>query len=297
MEVKTKVKNLSQILRKNKIIIVIILFLLLVIYIIADQYVILTPEYTIESSKVNSDITVAVISDLHNMDFGFNNSKVIDKVKSKSPDIIAVVGDIIDEDSKNITPALSVMKALPEIAPTYYVVGNHDILCEYYYDDFKYESKKAGVNFLNDKKEDITIKGNNISLLGITSYSFGDVENKRYTELIRNFCESDSLKILLCHYPEYSTWFFENDKYYEYDFDLMFSGHTHGGLVRLPFIGGIVAPNQGFFPKYTKGLYYVDEENENPYYMMVTGGLGQDKRFFRVNNFPEVVFVNITNQG
>ncbi len=296
MKTKIKVKDILKKLTKNKIAVVITtLLLLLTIYLVADQYVILTPEYTVKSAKVDNDITIAVISDLHSMNYGFDNKVIIEKVKSKSPDIIAVVGDMIDEYDEDTSSALNVMKALPKIAPTYYVVGNHDTLCESYY-EFKYESQKAGVNLLLNTKEDITVNGNDVSLLGIIGYSFGEVENRKYTELMEEFCESDSLKILLCHYPEYSMWFFEKDKYYEYDFDLMLSGHTHGGLVRLPFIGGVIAPNQGLFPEYTKGLYYVDKSNKNPYYMLVTGGLGQDRRCLRVNNFPEISFVNIVKQ-
>ena len=114
-----------------------------------------------------------------------------------------------------------------------------------------------------------------------------------YTALAKQLCENDTFRLLLCHYPEYSQWFFGKDLYYEYDFDLMLSGHTHGGLVRGINGSALYAPQQGFFPEYSKGLYYVDRENKNPYHMLVTAGLGQDGRFIRINNFPEVSFVTI----
>ena len=114
-----------------------------------------------------------------------------------------------------------------------------------------------------------------------------------YTELMKELCENDDLRIMLCHYPEFTPWFFGQDLYYESDFELMLSGHTHGGLVRLPFFGGLYAPNQGLFPEYSKGLYYIDKENKNPYHMLVTGGLGPDTRFIRINNFPEISFITV----
>lgn len=279
--------------RKKKIVIASIpVFILLLIYLIADQYVVVKSNYTMQSDRVNSEIKIAVISDLHNMNFFNNNQSVVEKISSENPDIIAVVGDMIDEESDTAENALNVISPLPEIAPTYYSMGNHD---KGYsdFDTYITQLENAGVVVLDDELDTITVNDNQITLLGLSSYSFGEVENPFYTALAKELCENDNLRIMLCHYPEYSPWFFGRDLYYEYDFDLMLSGHTHGGLIRIPFIGGLYAPEQGFFAEYTKGLYYVDRENKNPYHMLVTGGLGQDKRFIRVNNFPEVAFITI----
>lgn len=271
---------------------ILISIILLIFYIIANQYVIIKSEYTIESDRVKSEIKIAVVSDLHNMNFFNNNKGVVKKIKSEEPDIIAVVGDMIDEYAENSENTLNVMTALPDIAPTYYSMGNHDKSFSDY-NSYITEVKNSGVVVLDDKTDKIIIGENEITLLGLSGYSFGEVENPAYTALLKELCENDSLRLMLCHYPEFSQWFFENDLYYESDFELMLSGHTHGGLVRIPFIGGLYAPNQGLFPEYTKGLYYVDKENKNPYHMLITGGLGQDKRFIRVNNFPEVSFVTV----
>ena len=271
---------------------ILISIILLIFYIIANQYVITKSEYTIESDRVKSEIKIAVVSDLHNMNFFNKNKGVVKKIKSEEPDIIAVVGDMIDEYAENSENTLNVMTALPDIAPTYYSMGNHDKSFSDY-NSYITEVKNSGVVVLDDKTDKITIGENEITLLGLSGYSFGEVENPAYTALLKELCENDSLRLMLCHYPEFSQWFFENDLYYESDFELMLSGHTHGGLVRIPFIGGLYAPNQGLFPEYTKGLYYVDKENKNPYHMLITGGLGQDKRFIRVNNFPEISFVTV----
>lgn len=287
---------------KNIFIFCLALIFALVLYLISDQYVITTSEYTIKSDKITNGFKIAVISDLHNMDFGGSNKAVLDKISEGKPDIIAVVGDIIDESDTDITPALNVMNNLPSIAPTYYVVGNHDRLCPLY-ESFKQSIMASGVSylrtidygetFISRAERKIIINGDRVALLGLHNYSTGEAEDKHYTRIMRDFCRKKCFKILLCHYPEYTTWFFEQDKYYKYNFDLMLSGHTHGGVINIPFIGGIVAPNQGLFPEYCKGLYYIDKGNENPYNMIITGGLGEDRRFMRVNNFPEITFVNV----
>ena len=271
-------------------------------YLICDQYVILTPEYTMKSDKVQNGFKIALISDLHNMDFGNGNRKVIDTVKRNSPDMIAVVGDMIDERSTDITPTLSLMKQLPDIAPTYYVLGNHDKSCPQY-EIFKKEIMSSKVHFLratDNGKEIIskaeitaTFNGDKVHILGLHTYSNGEYEDPRYTEIMDKFCSKNGFKILLCHYPEFTPWFFGQDKYYETNFDLMLCGHTHGGLIRIPFVGGLVAPNQGFFPEYDRGLFLVDKENKNPYHMVITGGLGQDRRCIRINNFPQVTLINV----
>lgn len=280
---------------KMRIIVLIIIFVLLLallVYLIADQYVVTKSEYTVENEKVKDEIKIAVISDLHNTNLFNDNKVVVDMIKEGKPDLIAVVGDMIDEKKESCENVLNVIKPLPEIAPTYYSIGNHDKLYSNY-DTYKAELKNAGVVILDDEIENLTINGNKTTILGLTAYSNGEVENPAYTALLKEFCENDNLKIMLCHYPEYSHWFFGKDLYYEYDFDFMLSGHTHGGLVRIPFLGGVYAPEQGYFAEYTKGLYYVDKENKNPYHMLVTAGLGEDQRFIRVNNFPEVAFLTV----
>ncbi|MEE0929683.1 MAG: metallophosphoesterase [Acutalibacteraceae bacterium] len=280
--------------QKSRLCAITAMFLLLIItaYLITDQYLIVNPEYTIESKSINNKFNIAVITDLHSMNFGGDNQVVVDIIQKQSPDMIAVVGDIVDEYNSDITNALNIMTKLPQIAPTYYVVGNHDYKCERYL-EFRYEIRESGVTILENEISYIDINENKIAILGLISYSSGEYEEKEYINLMKEFCENSYYKILLCHYPEFTNWFFEQDKYYEYDFDLMLSGHTHGGLINLPLFGGLYAPNQGFLPKYSKGMYYIDEGNKNPYYMIISGGLGQDRRFFRINNFPEVVSVTV----
>ena len=136
---------------KKKIVIVIIsILVLLLIYLIADQYVITKTQYTVESDRVNSEIKIAVISDLHNMNFFNNNQEVVDKISSENPDIIAVVGDMIDENSSNAENTLNTIKPLPDIAPTYYSIGNHDKLYSDYNTYIFLSSPKRTKNLLGD---------------------------------------------------------------------------------------------------------------------------------------------------
>lgn len=277
-----------------KLVILTILSFIIIItaYIIANQYVITTSKYSIESDRVKNDIKIAVISDLHGRDFGNDNNIIVNKISKEKPDLIAVIGDMIDEYTENDEAVLNTLKPLPEIAPTYYSIGNHDYLYSDY-DNYIKTLESSGVVILNDETTKLTVGENKLTLLGLSNYSFGEVENPMYTELMKELCENDDLRIMLCHYPEFTPWFFGQDLYYESDFELMLSGHTHGGLVRLPFFGGLYAPNQGLFPEYSKGLYYIDKENKNPYHMLVTGGLGPDTRFIRINNFPEISFITV----
>ncbi len=274
-------------------------------YLICDQYVIMTPEYTIKSDKVKNGFTIALISDLHNTDLGNHNQRVLDTLKTKSPDMIAVVGDMVDRWATDITPTLHLMKNLPDIAPTYYVMGNHDKSCPQY-ETFKQEIMDSGVHFLRasenggdilSKAETTTVfNDDKVHILGLHTYSNGEYEDPRYTAIMDKFCSKSGFKILLCHYPEFTTWFFGQDKYYETNFDLMLCGHTHGGIIRIPFVGGLIAPNQGFFPEYDRGIFTIDENNKNPYHMVITGGLGQDRRCIRINNFPQITLIHVVPQ-
>ncbi len=271
------------------------ILLLSVLFLICSQYMIIINDYTVNSDKVKNSVKIAIISDLHNTDYGDDNI-IAKKIAQTKPDIITVLGDIIDKRSADIEHTLNALKPLPKIAPTYFVLGNHDTYCPSY-DEFISSITNSGIIFLDDQIADITVKGNKISMLGLTYYSNGEYETPSYTQLMNDFCGRDNYKILLCHYPEFTYYFFERDKYCVYDFDLMLSGHTHGGVMQIPYVGGLYAPEQGLFPRYSKGLYYIDETNQNPFYMLISAGIGYDGRFFRVNNFPEVSTITITTNN
>ena len=230
---------------------------------------------------------IAQVSDLHNARFGEDNAKLIEMLSQTEPDLIVLTGDLIDSRQTNIKIALAFAQEAMKIAPVYFVSGNHEARVSEY-EDLKMGLAEAGVIVLENQKVEITREGESITLMGIDdpsfqeSYLFGDAESvaRQAIDDLQN--ESDGYTILLSHRPE----LFE--LYVETGMDLVFSGHAHGGQFRLPFIGGLVAPNQGFFPKYDAGLF--SEDNTT---MIVSRGVGNSIIPVRFNNRPEIVVVEL----
>ena len=189
------------------------------------------------------------ISDLHNKEFGKGQKNILNKIKKVQPDIIVVTGDIIDSGKEE--NAMELMREINKIAPVYFVSGNHEAWGGSY-NVLKVDLKEIGITVLDNEKIEI-IKGNDsIELLGLLDNSFINPENKEEytTKQLNNLIEeNDELKILLSHRPELF------DTYAKSDVDLVFSGHAHGGQFRIPFVGGVVAPDQGLFPKYPEGIH------------------------------------------
>ena len=252
--------------------------------------------YTISSDrlpKAFDGYRIAHVSDLHNTEMGKDNEKLLAVLREADPDIIALTGDIIDSRNTDIDVALQFTKDAMVIAPCYYVTGNHEARVSEY-DELKAGLTEQGVIILEDKCIGLDKSEETISLLGVndpsfqTDYLFGDSETVMQSKLQEIINEEDTYTILLSHRPE----LFE--VYTESKVDLVLSGHAHGGQFRLPFVGGLVAPNQGLFPKYDAGLY--TEENTN---MIVSKGIGNSILPFRFNNRPEVILIELkySNRG
>ena len=246
--------------------------------------------YTISSERLPEGFDgyrIAHVSDLHNAEMGKNNEKLLDMLREAEPDIIAITGDIIDSRNTDIDVALQFTKDAMEIAPCYYVTGNHEARVSEY-DELKEGTIELGVVVLEDGRIELEQSEETITLLGVndpsfqTDYLFGDSETVMQSKLHEITNEEDTYTILLSHRPE----LFE--VYTESKVDLVLSGHAHGGQFRLPFVGGLVAPNQGLFPKYDAGLY--TEENTN---MIVSKGIGNSILPFRFNNRPEVILIDL----
>ena len=249
-------------------------------------------EYEIMSDKIPEAFTgfrIAQVSDLHNKDFGEGYGQLLTLLSQINPDIIVVTGDLIDSRQTDLDVALEFAWQASKIARVYYVSGNHEARVPEY-EDLKNGLVKAGVVILENQKVQITREGECITLMGIEDpsfqedYLFGDSESvaRQAIENLQN--ESDGYTILLSHRPELF------DLFVETEMDLVFSGHAHGGQFRLPFIGGLVAPNQGFFPKYDAGQF--KEENTT---MIVSRGVGNSIIPIRFNNRPEIVLVTLRN--
>jgi uncharacterized protein len=229
------------------------------------------------------------ISDLHNKEFGAEQSHLLPKIKEIEPDIIVVTGDLIDSKNTNIDIAIDLIKRASEIAPIYYVSGNHEAWSGSY-NSLKSRLEETGVTVLDDSKVEVSKGNSSIELIGLSDIAFVKLDHSKndvagYTEnLLSNLTGTNSnFKIMLSHRPELF------DVYANSEVDLVFSGHAHGGQFRLPFIGGLVAPNQGFFPKFTEGIH-----TNNHTSMVVSRGLGNSIIPVRIFNRPELVVVTLS---
>ena len=251
-------------------------------------------EYYVTSARIPDSFDcfeIAQISDLHNAEFGDENKDLLVLLSQIKPDVIALTGDLVDSRKTDIELALDFAGKAAQIAPVYYVNGNHEARVPEY-EQLKTGLVDLGVNVLENQKAQITRDGESITLMGIqdpsfhTDYLFGDAESVSRQAISSLQNESDGFTVLLSHRPELF------DLYVDTGVDLVFSGHAHGGQFRLPFVGGLVAPNQGFFPKYDAGQFI--EENTT---MIVSRGAGNSIVPFRINNPPELVVVELKNQN
>lgn len=265
------------------------IFLLLSVIISNYHIDINTYNYSDKKSEVSK---IVLISDLHGREFGKNNKRLINKIASLKPDIICLAGDFIDKDNTpdDNTEFIDFLNNIAEISPVYYSYGNHDIG---YYNTNGFslldDIRKTGCIVLEEEFVDVEINGKQIRIGGMFDYAFNQqyvsqeewVQDSTYIFLDK-FTDTDRMKILMCHRPE--SFIYENASFWEIDYVL--SGHTHGGIWRFPFIGGVIAPEQGLFPTYDKGEYAI-----NNIRMIISSGLSGYKKIPRLFNSPEITVI------
>ena len=232
---------------------------------------------------------IAHISDLHNAEFGAENGDLLDRIAGENPDIIVITGDLVDSNHTDLAVALSFAEKAAAIAPVYYVTGNHEARLPRY-DDLRTGLMESGAIVLEDASVQITRGGDSVTLIGLADPNFmvqgeffGEIPAMIRTKLADLLGGKKEYTILLSHRPE----LFE--VYAESGIDLVFSGHAHGGQFRIPFIGGLIAPDQGFFPKYDSGLYSSGNTN-----MIVSRGIGNSIIPLRFNNRPEIIIAELS---
>ncbi|PEO38273.1 metallophosphoesterase [Bacillus wiedmannii] len=276
--------------KTKRIILLISILVSFSIFLYSQNNLISIIEVNITSNKIPSSFKgfkILQISDLHNKKFGDNQETLIQKVKSSNPDIIAITGDLIDSKSYDAEVSLELIRGLVKEYPIYFVTGNHEKWSGKY-NDLEKELKQHHVTVLRNEHVSIQIGGQDIHILGIDDPEFvtgnRDEGNVVKDEIIKAKFEMqpDTYNVLLSHRPEFLT------EYADEQIDLVLSGHAHGGQVRLPFIGGLVAPNQGILPTYTAGLY--EKQNTS---MVVNRGLGNSIIPQRIFNRPELVVVQL----
>lgn len=233
---------------------------------------------------------IAHVSDLHNAQFGENQQVLLEKISDASPDIIVITGDLIDSNHTNVDAAMEFVAGASELAPIYYVTGNHEAWSEDY-PILREQLEQKGVSVLEDESVFLTQGENTIQLIGLADPDFtlsndlfGEKEtmiNKKLQDIV---IDNSYYSILLSHRPELIEIYSDNS------INLVLSGHAHGGQFRFPFVGGIIAPDQGIFPKYTAGKYVIGQTQ-----MVVSRGLGNSIIPIRINNRPELVVIELNH--
>lgn len=237
------------------------------------------------------DYKIVQVSDLHNKDF---KNQLTEKAENERPDIIVVTGDVIDRNRTDIPIAVEALEDLIEIAPVYFVTGNHEVASGVY-DDLKIEMDRIGVINLDNAHDTIRINEAELGLIGIEdpllllledveAAGSADVLLHQNIEQLYEDVDTD-YTMLMSHRAELM------DIYSETPVDLVLTGHAHGGQIRLPLIEGVFSPSQGFFPQYTNGVY---EQRET--HMVVSRGLGNSIFPFRINNRPELVVIILESE-
>ncbi len=260
----------------------------LILWIIWGNVTIKTTVYHIYDANLPQGFRgtrIAQISDLHNAEFGADNEPLLSILTREKPDLILFTGDMVDSDHTDVNSALSFAAKAVDIAPCYYVPGNHEAWLGHTYTEFEAQLRTLGVTVLRNEATPFQRNGDTVQLVGIDDPDFVesasglfDLSSAIVDKEITDAGHAEEYRILLSHRPEtFPT-------YAAQGINLTFAGHAHGGQFRLPLVGGLVAPNQGIFPKYDGGMYTNGTST-----MVVSRGLGNSIIPVRINNRPEVV--------
>lgn len=276
-------------MKRKYIIIIIVLLMLISFYLYYEDNYLKVSYYSIKDENLPSRFNgykIAQISDYHNTKSLLIKNRLVNTLKEEKPDIIVITGDLVDRNRTNIEVSLNLIKEIANISPIYYVKGNHESVIKDY-DKLKEGLIALGVTVLENDSVILKNDGDMVKLIGIndptSSKDFGLKNNEIITKELEPFVKDDTYKILLSHRSE------QLDTYSQNNINLVFTGHSHGGQVRLPFIGGLYAPHQGFLPKYTSGVHIKGNTH-----LVISRGIGNSTFPFRVNNRPELVIVNLS---
>lgn len=246
-----------------------------------------TTFFHLYSPKVaaGENIRVVVLSDLHNREFGPENSELVERITALAPDLIAIAGDMVNADDGDLSIILALCGKLVEIAPVYYSPGNHESNLMYEKDS-PLESLllEQGVRVLVNRAEELTIHRTSLLVGGLTTSTEGYEEYG--AAFFEEYEKSSAFKLLIAHYPSL---------YYEHlangRVDLGICGHYHGGQFRLPVVGGLYHGDTGLFPKYSGGMYPIAKGT-----IFVSRGMGGHNGLPRINNRPELAVIDINGR-
>lgn len=258
---------------------VLVLFLAIIVQVYMDTNDFQVVEVQFQTRKVpsGSELRILQISDLHNKIFGKDNEPLVEAIHQANADIIVITGDLIDRRTQDLGPVLSLADRITAKHPqVYFITGNHENanpLRQKLLDGLT----ARGVIVLDNRNVEIMVRGVTFTLAGV-----GDGSLMKLDEAFDGI-DLDDYTILLSHRPDIVV------RYGDVPADLILSGHTHGGQVRLPFIGAIYAPNQGWFPKLDKGTYRIAGER----YLYIDSGLGTSHLPIRFLNKSQMSLIKI----
>jgi len=250
-----------------------------------------TTYYTVESEKIENPVRIAVLSDLHDREFGEGNFELIEAIRNEKVDLICMVGDMINRSDslEDMDVIRDLCTRLTEIAPVYYCPGNHESSLHYGNENpiniGKILTETGTVVTAGTETGTVEVNGETLLIASVESNEDLELWGGK-KELEDHFWGSEEFKLLLCHFP---GMFY--DTFRDADFDLALAGHYHGGQIRLPVLGGLYVPGQGFFPAYSGGMYRLTYGT-----LIVSRGLGEEEETIpvpRINNRPELVIVEL----
>ncbi len=263
--------------------------------------------YCVESERLSgagAGLRVLFLSDLHNRSYGRRNERLLEAVRREEPDLILIGGDmLVGKADAGCDTALEFVRMLPQICPVIYANGNHEQRIKespngyrVSYCDYKRELESAGVRFLENRSQKMTIRGRTVIVSGLElpastyrKFQKSAVSGREVASRLGGYPKElwpGSYSILLAHNPAYM------DAYLEWGADLILSGHLHGGLVRLPWIGGVVTPQGFLFPEYSGEMTRKGEQT-----VVVSRGLGTHTLNIRFLNPPEIVSIRLNGTG
>lgn len=262
---------------------------------IIDTHRFVTRYYNIEDNRVSRDIRLVLLSDLHNKSYGKNNYKLIEAIREAKPDVILIAGDMCNGiKGSDYSPASSLVGELAKEYTLYYGFGNHEYRLRRYpntygdmWDNYERSLKEIGVSLMDNTHEyipeyNIDIAAVNIDRDFYKRFRGGKRLTKEDVNSYLGKARKDCMQLLIAHNPEYFK------AYSEWGADLTVSGHVHGGIMRLPVIGGIVSPRLIDFPRYSDGQYSLNGKN-----IIVSCGLGTHTIHIRVFNPAELAVIDI----
>ena len=264
------------------------LLIFVVLFLYEQNNRIVISKHRVKDKKVPSAFNgfkILHLSDLHNKSFGKNQVLLLNKIRKLNPDIILITGDLIDRRRTDFEPVLHLLKGLHSI-PVYYVPGNHEAWSDCYA-QLKDILISHELVVLENEERCIVRDHQRLYLYGLKDPGFYNKDDHKLKSRDQLHAQLEAWKpegfsILLSHRPEYF------DVYASHAIDISFSGHAHGGQIRFPFIGAIVAPHQGFFPKYSAGMYQINTSR-----LFLSRGLGNSLFPFRIFNQPELILVSL----